>query len=230
MPQITALEPQKRPGRLNVFVDGHFVIGVGETVAADLGLRVGREITSEKLREVAGAEEVHKATEAALVLLEVRARARREIETRLAQKGYDEEVITQVLEKLTRLNLLDDAQFAAQWVEAKTRVGGSRPVGRRRLSSELFGKGVAKEQIAEAVEKVTNDDELALARAAAGKKVRVVPTDREALQAERRKLMGFLQRRGFGWETVKQVTREALPAPGEGATEETEDEFGDDEP
>ena len=225
MPQITALEPQKRPGRLNVFVDGQFVIGVGESVAADLSLRVGREITPDKLREIAGAEEVHKATENALLLLEVRARARREIETRLKQKGYEEGVISQVLANLTRLGLLDDAQFAAQWVEAKTREGGSRPVGRRRLSSELYGKGVAREQIAEAVEKVTNADELALARAAAGKKVRTVPTDRDALQAERRKLMGFLQRRGFGWETVKQVTREALPSPGDESLEEAEEEY-----
>lgn len=225
MPQITALEPQKRPGRLSIFVDGQFVLGVGEAVAADLGLRIGREITPEKLREVAGAEEVHKATEAALVLLEVRARAKREIETRLTQKGYEEEIIAQVTEKLTRLGLLDDAQFAAQWVEAKTRVGGSRPVGRRRLSSELYGKGVAKEQIAQAVEAVTDEAELALARAAASKKVRVVPTDREALQNERRKLMGFLQRRGFGWETVKLVTREALPSPGDEALDEAEEEF-----
>ena len=215
MPQITALEPQRRPGRLNVFVDGHFILGVGEAVAADLGLRVGREITPDKLREVAGAEEVHKATEAALVLLEVRARARREIETRLKQKGYDEAVIAQVVEKLTKLSLLDDAQFAGQWVEAKTRVGGSRPIGKRRLSSELFGKGVAKDQIEQAVAAVSDEHELALARAAAQKKVRTVPTDRDALQAERRKLMGFLQRRGFGWETVKLVTREALPAPGD---------------
>ena len=225
MPQITALEPQKRPGRLNIFVDGQFVIGVGETVAADLSLRVGREITPDKLREIAGAEEVHKATENALLLLEVRARARREIETRLTQKGYEEGVISQVIANLTRLGLLDDAQFAAQWVEAKTREGGSRPVGRRRLSSELYGKGVAREQIAEAVEKVTNADELVLARAAAGKKVRTVPTDRDALQAERRKLMGFLQRRGFGWETVKQVTREALPSPGDESLEEAEEEY-----
>ena len=225
MPQITALEPQKRPGRLNIFVDGQFVLGVGEAVAADLNLRVGREITPEKLREVAGAEEVHKATEAALVLLEVRARAKREIETRLAQKGYEEEIIAQVVEKLTKLELLDDAQFAAQWVEAKTRVGGSRPVGRRRLSSELYGKGVAKDQIAHAVEAVTDDAELALARAAARKKVRIVPTDREALQNERRKLMGFLQRRGFGWETVKLVTREALPSPGDETLDDAEEEF-----
>lgn len=221
MPTITALEPQqRRKGRLNVFVDGQFVIGVGEVVAADLGLRAGREMTAERLREVAGAEEVHKATEAALTLLEVRARARREIETRLAQKGYDEEVIAQVLEKLTRLELLDDAQFAAQWVEARSRTGGSRPIGKRRLTQELFGKGVAKDQIAEAVERVSDSHELTLAREAARKKVRVIPTEREALQAERRKLMGFLGRRGFGWETIKLVTRESLPAPGDDADDE----------
>ena len=221
MPTITALEPQKKcQGRLNVFVDGQFIIGVGEQVAADLGLRVGRAMTAEKLREVAGAEEVHKATEAALGLLEVRARAKREIETRLTQKGYEEDVIRQVLEKLTRLEMLDDAQFAAQWVEAKTRITGSRPVGRRRISSELYQKGVGKDQIAEAVGKVTDEEELALARAAARKKVRQVPTDADALRAERQKLMGFLQRRGFGWETVKTVTREALPPPGEEEDEE----------
>ena len=215
MPEITALEPQKRPGRLNVFVDGQFVMGVGEAVAADLRLRVGKEMTSEKLLEVAGAEEVQKALDSALLLLEVRARAKREIETRLTQKGYEEGIIEQVIEKLVRLELINDAQFAAAWVEAKTRVGGNRPVGRRRLSSELYAKGVAKDQIAEAVGIVSNSDELVLARAAAAKKVRTVPTDRDLLQAERRKLMGFLQRRGFGWETVKQVTRESLPAKGD---------------
>ena len=215
MPEITGLEPQKRPGRLNVFVDGQFVMGVGEAVAADLRLRVGKEMTSEKLLEVAGAEEVQKALDSALLLLEVRARAKREIETRLTQKGYEEGIIEQVIEKLVRLELINDAQFAAAWVEAKTRVGGNRPVGRRRLSSELYAKGVAKDQIAEAVGIVSNSDELVLARAAASKKVRTIPTDRDLLQAERRKLMGFLQRRGFGWETVKQVTRESLPAKGD---------------
>ncbi len=224
MPQITALEPQKRPGRLNVFVDGHFVMGVGEAVAADLRLRVGKEMTAEKLREIAGAEEVQKALDSALGLLEVRARAKKEIETRLAQKGIEDDIIAQVIAKLVRLELINDAQFAAQWVEAKTRVNGNRPMGRRRLSSELYAKGVAKEQIAHAVEAVTNADELALARAAASKKVRGVPTGRDALQKERQKLMGFLQRRGFGWEVVKQVTRESLPAAGD-----ADDEFDPEE-
>ena len=222
MPSITALEPQKRKGRLNVFVDGQFILGVGEAVAADLGLRVGREITPETLREVAGAEEVHKATEAALGLLEVRARATREITTRLAQKGYEENVVQAVIQKLTRLELLDDALFARQWVEARARVGGSRPIGKRRLSQELALKGVARTEIEAAVDHVSAGDELALARAAARKKVRVVPAERDALQAERQKMIGFLQRRGFGWDIVKQVTRETLPSPGDGDDEDIE--------
>ena len=227
MPTITALEPQRRKGRLSIFVDGQFVIGVGEAVAADLGLRVGREITAEKLHEVAGAEEVHKASEAALTLLETRAQATREIETRLKQKGYEDDVIGQVLEKLRRLELLDDAQFAAQWVAARARVGGSRPLGRQRLRTELFQKGVAKDEITAAVGRVSDEDELALARAAAAKKVRHVPADPDALRAERQKLMGFLQRRGFGWEIVNTVTREALPAPSDPDWEEEEVEETD---
>ncbi len=222
MPTISALEPQKRKGRLNVFVDGQFILGVGENVAADLGLRVGREMTPEKLRETAGAEEVHKAMEAALGLLDVRARATREIKTRLALKGYEEDVIQKVLAKLVRMELLDDAQFAAQWVQAKTRVEGSRPMGRRRLSQELFQKGVSKEEVTEALEKVTDDAELELARAAARKKVRAVPSNPDALRAEQQKMIGFLQRRGFGWQVVKQVTREVLPAASDVEDEDLE--------
>ncbi len=110
------------------------------------------------------------------------------------------------------MELLDDAQFAAQWVQAKTRVEGSRPMGRRRLTQELFQKGVSKEEVTEAVGKVTDDAELELARAAARKKVRAVPSNPEVLRTEQQKMIGFLQRRGFGWQVVKQVTREVLPA------------------
>lgn len=210
---ITALEPQKRhKKRLSVFVDGQFVIGVGEKVAADLGLRVGRNMTPETLREVASAEEVHKATEVALGLLDVRARATHEIETRLRGRGYEDAVITQVVEKLQRLGLLDDAQFAAQWVEARSRSGGSRPIGRQRLKTELFQKGIAKEEIADAIGHISASDETNLALEVARKKVRSIPADPEARIAEQRKLIGFLQRRGFGWEAIKAAMQTVLPA------------------
>jgi regulatory protein len=210
MPKITALEPQERKGRLNVFVDGRFVIGVGEAVAADLRLIVGREIDRDRLREIVAAEEVNKAYESALRSLESRPRAEGEIRRKLTTAGYDAATVQAVIDKLKRARLLDDSAFASQWVEGRSRPESSRPVGRRRIAQELFQKGVAKETAAEALGSVTEDDEYALALAAARKKIRVVPGDPEAVAAERRKLIPFLQRRGFGWSIVKRVASEVL--------------------
>jgi|SRR5579883_3271934 len=209
MPKITAITPQRRKGRFSIFVDGEFVVGVGEKVVADLGLAVGKPITAGELARVARAEEVRRATDASLRLLEVRPRARREIETRLKQKGYEEQIIADSIAALTRLGLIDDAQFAAQWVESRSR---SRPGGVRKLKTELYQKGVGKEQIEEAVGTVSEDDEADLARRALSKKLRPLPGDKDSRREEWRRLAGFLQRRGFGWDVTKKALAEVFEA------------------
>ena len=63
-PRITALEPQqKRKNRVNVFIDGEFAAGLFDTVAHDLGLRVGQAITPKRLEEIAQAETLRRAKE-----------------------------------------------------------------------------------------------------------------------------------------------------------------------
>jgi regulatory protein len=212
MSMITALEPQqRRAGRTNVYVDGRFLIGVSDEVVLRMKLRVGEPIDGDRLREVAAAEDLHRATDVALRYLETRPRTQKEIETRLARDGYGEDVAEKVVEKLIALGLIDDAQFAAQWIEAKTRLTGSRPAGKRRLTSDLYRKGVDKDTIEEAVASVDEDAEIALARAALRGRLKTLPTDPEALFAEKRRLASFLARRGFGWDTVSKVLREIAP-------------------
>ena len=209
MSVITALEPQqRRKGRTNVYIDGQYLIGVSDDVVARLRLRVGQPIDEVRLREVSAAEDLHRATDTALRFLETRPRTRHEIEARLARDTYGEDVVTRVVEKLTGMGLLDDAQFAAQWVEAKTRPAAGRPAGRRRLTTDLYRKGVDKEIIEEAVAAIDDDDELILARAALDKKIKTLPIEPEALLAEKRRLSGFLARRGFGWGTISKALRE----------------------
>ncbi|HEY3332625.1 MAG TPA: RecX family transcriptional regulator [Capsulimonadaceae bacterium] len=200
MPAISAIEPQRRKGRFNIFVDGDFVIGVGEKVIADLGLRTGKEITAERLNEIAVAEERRRAMDNAARLLEIRQRSAREIRDRLKQKGYEGNVIDDVEATLKRLGLIDDAQFATAWVESRSR---SRPSGARKLRNELAAKGVARDEVDDAVAGVTGDHEAELALAALSKKVRSLPEDRAARLTERTRLAGYLQRRGFAWPAVK---------------------------
>ena len=62
-----------------------------------------------------------------LRLLTVRARSRAELAGRLAKRGYPDEVTETVLTRLAEVGLIDDEDFAEQWVQ-------SRRKGQARLS------------------------------------------------------------------------------------------------
>lgn len=206
--RITAIEPQaRRQGRVNVYVDGEFAIGLFDDVAHTLGLHVGQPITAERLAEISAAETLRRATEDAYHLLSFRARAEKEITDRLTRKGYEEDVVTAVLDKLRASGYVDDASFAQSWVAAR---GKTR--GRRALAHELRQKGVASEVAGETLDDAKDDEaERAAAHAAAVKKVGARPAD-QSREAKAR-LAAFLQRRGFGWESIRPVLAALYAAP-----------------
>ncbi len=198
--QITAIEPQaRRQGRVNVFVDGKFALGVFEEVALALGLHVGQQISPERLEEIARAETLRRAKEDAYRLLGFRSRSEKEIADRLRRKGYEDPIIAEVVASLRAHGYVDDATFAESWVRAR---GGTR--GRRALAHELRQKGVDAEIAAETLEAAKDDEaELDAARAAAVKKVGERPAD-QSREAKAR-LAAYLQRRGFGWDVIRPV-------------------------
>ena len=217
--QITALEPQqKRRGRLNVFVDGKFTLGLFEEVALALGLHVGQRITPGRLAEIAAAETLRRAKEDAYRLLSFRPRSEKEIEDRLRRHGYDEEnVVAAVLASLRASGYVDDAAFAETWVEAR---GKTR--GRRALAHELRQKGIAGDLAAETLREAKTDEaELAAARAAACKRVGERPGDKS--REAQAKLAAFLQRRGFGWDVIRPILSELYAADVAAGADDEED-------
>jgi len=201
MGRITAIKPQeRRPKRCSIFVDGKFAAGVDGEIVLTLGLKVGQQVDEERLREMLRAEEVRRAREAALNLLAYRSRSSKEIERRLKQKGYEEDIIADVIAGLQRVDLVNDERFASDWVSSRM---AARPMGRSRLQWELRQKGVDGELIEEALREVDEDREF---EAALGVAENRVDSGRSIeIAAEKRRLAGLLQRRGFGWETVKRV-------------------------
>src|SRR5438874_318192 len=146
--RVTAIEPQaKRAGRVSVFIDGKFALGLHEEVAAALGLTVGQVLSEEELGRAAAAESRRRALDSALRLLGYRARSRAEMRQRLSRKGYEEEIVDEALAWLEAHGLLDDAQFSQAWVESRA---DAHPMGRERLAWELRGKGVDGETVADA--------------------------------------------------------------------------------
>jgi regulatory protein len=208
--RITAIEPQQRqPSRVSIFVDDAFVLGVEGAVAVSLGLAVGQPISEGRLLEVARAEEIRQAVDLALQFLGSRARSRAEVRRRLARKGYEEEVIDQVIDRLSQGGLIDDSQFTEAWVRARTT---GRAMGPRRIAWELRRKGVDAETIRGAVERIDEATELGLALMVGRQKAESMRG--EPMQVARRKIAAALQRRGFSWEVTARVL-ETILAPGE---------------
>ena len=126
-------------------------------------------------------------------------RTRREVEKRLQRAEYDSEIIHAVLNDLENANLINDTEFSALWVENRSR---SKKLGRTRLSNELRLKGVDKETVQAAVEELSVDDELTTALSLAQKKWK---EGDERDTAGKRRLAGFLLRRGYNWSIIEQV-------------------------
>ena len=196
MKKITAIEVQKRtPNRVNIHLDGEFAFGLARIVAA--WLRVGQELSEEKIEQLQAEEARERAFQQAMLFLSYRDRSESEIRQNLRKHEIPEPVIEQTLERLKQDGLADDHQFARVWVENRS---AFRPRSRRLMAMELRQKGLGDEAITSATEGV--DDE-ALAYEAAQKRV---PRLKGLEWNEfRKKMSDFLGRRGFSYSVVAPV-------------------------
>lgn len=197
---ITALAAQARHAdRVNLAIDGEFALGLSGVIVLEEGLYVGQELTEADLLRLRGLEEVANATESALRLVTHRARTEVELRRRLARNGFSPEAITTTIERMHEWRYLDDEDFARRFVESRE---GHRPRSASMIRRELVGKGVDAETAGQVVDEAAIDDE-AIARELTRKWLS--QHLRDDAEARRRKLIGFLQRRGFGWDIIRRV-------------------------
>ena len=142
-----------------------------------------------------------------LRLLTARSRTRAELHGQLAKRGYPEDVSASVLDRLATVGLVDDADFAEQWVQSRhTRAGKSR----RALAAELHTKGVDNDVITTALAGIDAGAERDRAEELVRAKLR-----REALTDEARvtrRLVGMLARRGYSQNLACEVVFAELAA------------------
>jgi regulatory protein len=196
---ITGLRFQKRTvDRVNVYLDGRFAFGLPALEAAKL--RVGQHLTDADIEHLQSVDAEQKAYDRAVRLLSYRPRSLAEVRRHLARAGVDEAVISAAVERLAREGYLDDTEFAHFWVENRQRF---RPKGAYALRQELRQKGLDNSTIENAIAGLDSRAQaLAAARPKALKLANLAQDDPAAF---RRKLGDFLLRRGFDYETIREV-------------------------
>jgi regulatory protein len=129
-----------------------------------------------------------------LRLLTARARTRAELEGQLAKRGYSDEVSGRVLDRLAKAGLVDDVDFAEQWVRSRRLNAGK---GRRALAAELRTKGVDDDVIAAALADIDAGAERQRAEQLVRDKLRREKLGDDDDTKIARRLVGMLARRGY---------------------------------
>jgi len=139
-------------------------------------------------------------------LLAARPHSVKELEKKLAAKGFAEDDIRSAVEWLSQRGYLNDGEFGI--IYAKARVARAR-VGPARLKMDLIAKGLDEDVVSTALSGVYADQEaeLAVAIDAARRKARSLAPGMGA-EAAKKKIFGHLTRKGFSAELARRIVFE----------------------
>lgn len=209
--------------RVTVELDDGRSFDAARNAADEAGLHTGDPVDAQLEARLRESELRRAAREAALSLLSVRARSRKELADRLRRKDFSRAVVRTCLDELEAAGWVDDEAFARGLVRDRLRL---RPRGPGRMAQELRSKGVSEAVAREAVDEVFDEESVSVPAlaldVARGWLRRQGPAVREALLSDewhddrekaRRRLHGFLARRGFTGAVARSAL-EALRAEG----------------
>jgi regulatory protein len=142
-----------------------------------------------------------------LRLLTARARTRSELEGQLTKRGFPDEVSKRVLDRLAQVGLVDDADFAEQWVSSRRMNAGK---GKRALAAELRTKGVHNDVITAALADIDAGVERERAEQLVRDKLRREKLGDDDDTKVARRLVGMLARRGYNQTMALDVVKGEL--------------------
>ena len=159
-----------------------------------LGDIINKEEYIYSIEESLKKEALHKAVS----YLSMRARSSFEIEEKLREKAYSENVICAAVNRLKKEGLLNDKSFTENWVKYRL----SCNVGKFKIVSELLAKGINKSMIDEALESCNYEiSAISQAQIFADKYIkRYVKSD--PLIAKQKTIQALL-RKGFSYDIAK---------------------------
>lgn len=162
------------------------------SVISDLNLYSGRELDDEDIREIRMASSYSFCKTRALRIIGQQTLSKKELYTKLVNKGEDEANAEKICDWLEEVHLLDDSRYAGIVV----RHYAAKGYGASRIRNELYRHGVPKQYWDEAFEQMPDQDDKIDKFIQTRLKD---PSDKDQV----RKISQSLARRGYSWTEIK---------------------------
>ena len=115
----------------------------------------------------------------------------------LEQREIPTDIAEKVIDRFTEVGLIDDAAYAETIVNSRRNYKG---LAKSAIKRELNEKGVSQELVEEAISGITAEDDFESAKQLASRRFRqLAHLDRDV---RTRRLAGYLQRKGYGSNSV----------------------------
>jgi regulatory protein len=171
------------------------------------GLKKNEDISDDRFSLLIKENRLFHIKQRALRYLGRRLHSTSELSTKLKQKGYEKELIENVVNDLSRSGYLNDFDFTKEFTKEKSK---TKLWGKNKIKSELMKKGIAADIITNVLnENFSEDNEYENAMVVAQKKVRSLKPKSEVIELKR-KVISFLSARGYSYEIARMVCDELI--------------------
>lgn len=212
---VTAIEDQKRdPAKSNIYLDGQFAFSLLKQDVLYFRIKVGEELSEDTFQYIQDSLLYIRAQEIALHFIGYKMRTEAEVRRKLEEKEIQPEIRNRVMEFLKKYDYVNDALYVQKYVQERERLA---PRGKNLLQLELRQKGISEKTIAAVLTEMELDEADAAVRLLT-KKLRHATLPLE--QPQKQKLLAFLMRKGFDYETAKDAISQAVEQLEKTETEE----------
>lgn len=194
MPKITKICVQSNNAdRCNVYLDDQFAFALSAETVYVKRLKKGQELSESEILELTLDGEKSKALSKATDYVCRYSKTKKQVKDYLVGKGYSNNVVFYVLERLEKYGYIDDKSFSKRFIEAN-----GKNCGKKMLYYKLMQKGVKKSDIDE----VFNDFDGDLRENAVELAYKYVK-HKEFNSQTITKLYRYLGGRGFSYEEIE---------------------------
>lgn len=198
---------KKGKSDVTIHFDNDSILFLAIEVFLKSGLKKGDEISDDRFSALIEQNKLFHIKQRAFRLLGRRQHSSSELRRKLWQKDYEQRLIDEVIDELTKNGYLDDKEFIRAFVAEKSK---SKNWSSKKIKSELFKRGVVSKLIDEFFINLPKEDDYENAMRLANKKYELLLKRNLEPKELRNKLSTYLFSKGFDYEIIREVSSKLL--------------------
>lgn len=204
--KITAIEVQKKnKKRVNIFLDNDFAFSCDAEIIFKYQLKTNEYIEARKINDIAAEDNFIRAKSCAIAYIQKALKTEKEVRNKLNDKGYDQDIITRVIEFMKKYDLVNDESYVKAYINTEKSKNGIN-----KIKHNLLRKGIPECIISSVLSDVCEDDQINSAKIVAEKKYKSLLKLEQDKVKLYNKLIRFLTGRGYSYEMSKKLSKEVI--------------------